>query len=266
MDKPINGYLFDLDGVLWLGGNLIPGVGETLEELRNRGKKLMFVSNTSARSRQGCLEQFSQRGIKVHDEEVFLASEETAKHLARLKPRAKACVLGSSGLFEELEKAGIEAIPPNLGPVEGFDFLVVGKDRAMTFDSMTYALRVVRAGAKLVALNCDVTVPGKEGIEPGAGALVAMISAMVGREPDIAVGKPSTLLLELALAKSGLEVDECVMVGDTLDADVAAGNNLGMRTVLVLTGNTSKEDLKKDLTPLQTPTIVLESVRDLVPS
>lgn len=264
MKNPINGYLFDLDGVLWLGGRLIPGVKETLATLRSQGKQLMFVSNTSARSRQSCLEQFAQKGIEVFDHEVFLATEETAKYLARLKPGARACTLGTKGLFAELEKAGIKAVPPNLGPVEGFDFLVVGKDRAMSFESMTYALRVLRAGAKLVALNCDVTVPGKEGIEPGAGALVAMLVAMTGQEPDVSLGKPGTLLLELALGQSGLKVDECIMIGDTIDADIVAGNRLGMRTVLVLTGNTAKEDLARELTSLQQPTLVLDSVNDLL--
>lgn len=265
MNRKINGYLFDLDGVLWLGKNLIPGVKETLDTLRSQGKKLMFVSNTSSRSRQRCLDQFAHKGITVREEEVFLASEETAKHLAQLKPHARACVLGSSGLFQELEKVEIEALPPHSASVDSFDFLVVGKDRSMTFDSMTYALRVVQAGASLVAVNCDATVPGNDGIEPGAGALVAMISAMVGRPADITIGKPGTLLLELALEQSGLSIEECVMVGDFLDADIVAGNSLGMKTVLVLTGNTTKEDLTKDLTSLQRPDIVLNSVRDLLP-
>lgn len=264
MNKQINGYLFDLDGVLWQGENLIPGVKETLEFLRSQDKKLMFVSNTSSRSRQGALNQFKERGIAIADDEVFLASEETAKYLAQIKPMSRACVLGSKGLFEELEKVQIFAYPPNAVAPEDFDFLVVGKDRKMTFESMTYALRVVQAGAALVAVNNDPIVPGNDGLEPGAGALVAMISSMIGRPADIQIGKPGTLLLELALQQSGLSADECVMIGDTLEADIVAGNNLGMKTILVLTGNAAKEDLTEKLPDSHKPDIVLDSVKDLL--
>lgn len=262
----VQGYLFDLDGVLWLADQAIPGVKETLDELRRRGKRVMFVSNTSSRSRQQCLLQFQEMGLDIAGDELFIAGEATAQYLAEQKPGARAYVIGSGGLLDELRRAGIDARPADTRTPEAADFVVVGKDSDLTFTKLTCALRALRAGAQLVAVNCDMTVPAADGLEPGAGAIVAAVSAMIGRDPDITVGKPSTFLLERAIAHAGLTPNQCAMVGDTLEADIAAGNRLGMKTILVLTGNTTERDLADadQLPPEWRPDVVLESVNDLV--
>ncbi|NLJ79949.1 MAG: HAD-IIA family hydrolase [Firmicutes bacterium] len=265
MYPDLKGYMFDLDGVLWFGKNPIPQAKETVEILKAEGKKIMFVSNTSSRSRQDNLDRFEEMGIPVSEHELFVASEETAKHLASLKPKGRACVLGSPGLLRELERADLEALPPNSAPADSFDFLVVGKDQTINYEKLTYAFQVIQAGALLVAINTDVVVPGNEGLEPGAGAIVAMFSSMIERPADIMIGKPGTFLLEQALEEAKLTANDCVMVGDTLYSDIAAGNRLGMLTALVLTGNTSKKDLNRELPQEQLPDLVLDSVWDLVP-
>lgn len=260
------GYLFDLDGVLWLGDKRIPGVKETLDELRRSGKKLMFVSNTSSRSRQQCMDQFAAMDLDIASEELFLAGEATARYILEQNKAAKVYVIGSDGLLGELLRSGIDARPADVRTPEAADFVVVGKDVGLTFDKLTCAFRALQAGAKLIAVNNDVTVPARDGLEPGAGAIVAAIVSMTGREPDVVAGKPSTFLLERALAYAGLQADECVMIGDTLEADIAAGNRLGMETILVLTGNATMQDVFETgkLSPEHRPGIVLDSVRDIV--
>ena len=261
----IKGYLFDIDGVLLLGSEAIPGAKELLDSLRQRGKHVLFVSNTSSRSREDCVQQFAQAGIEIDQEELFLASEETSQFIAKEKPQARACVIGSQGLFEELRKEGIDAQSADGVDPKSVDYVVVGKDRSLTYAQLTTALRAINHGAKFVAVNCDPTVPGRGGLEPGAGAIVAAIAAMVGRGPDINMGKPSTLLLELAAEHRGLKPAECAMIGDTIEIDIVAGNRLGMTTVLVLSGNATERDLASPaIVGEGRPDIVLPSVRDLL--
>lgn len=259
------GYLFDLDGVIWRGDRVIPGVKETLAELRRRGKHLLFISNTSSRSRQQCLDQFRQMEIDVNSEEIFIASEATAQYIAQEKPGAVVYVIGSTMLLGEMAKAGLDARPADTRTPGAADYVVVGKDNNLDFTKLTCALRALRSGAKFVAVNMDMTVPARDGLEPGAGAIAAAISAMVGRQPDASVGKPSTLLLRQALDAFGLDPSECVMIGDTLEADIEAGKRLGMKTALVLTGNTEKSDLANsaDLPEIHVPDVVLDTLSDL---
>ena len=260
------GYLFDLDGVLWRGDQLIPGVRETLAELRRRGKRLLFVSNTSSRSRRQCLDQFGRMGLDVASEELFIASEATARYIAARRPGATVYVIGSRQLLEELRQAGLNALPADTRTPGPADYVVVGKDNHVDYTKLTCALRAVRAGAQLVAVNMDMTVPANDGLEPGAGAIAAAVAAMVGRPPDVMVGKPSPLLLQQALDAFGLHPSQCVMVGDTLEADIAAGKRLGMKTALVLTGNTAPSDLENGaaLPPALVPDVVLESLTELL--
>lgn len=264
----VKGILFDLDGVLWLGDQAIPGVAGVLHRLRARGKKLMFVSNTSSRSKAKCLQVFERMGVDVDPDEVFIASECAARYIAARRPGAVAYVLGSPGLFEEAELAGLDARPASTRQPEQAEFLIVGKDNDLTFTRLTCALRALKAGAEFVAVNCDPTVPVADGLEPGAGALAAAITFMTGREPDVIVGKPGTLLLEMALAKSGLAASECAIVGDTPESDVAAGNALGMHTILVLTGNSDGRAAGDDCdTPAaMRPELTVRSVLDLAPA
>lgn len=260
------GYLFDLDGVLWRGDQLIPGVRETLAELRRRGKRVLFISNTSSRSRQQCLEQFREMGLEVASEELFIASEATARYIAARRPGATVYVIGGKQLLEEMCKAGLTALPAETRLPEPADYVVVGKDSHLNYTKLTCALRALRAGAQLVAVNMDMTVPASDGLEPGAGAIVTAIAAMVGRQPDVMIGKPSPFLLQQALDAFGLQPSECVMVGDTPEADVAAGKLLGVRTALVLTGNTARSDLENGeaLPPAHMPDMVLDSLTDLL--
>lgn len=259
------GILFDLDGVLWLGNQPIPGVAGVLQSLRDAGKKLMFVSNTSSRSRARCLDVFGRMGVDVDPSEVFVASECAARFVAERCPGARTYVLGASGLLDEAILAGLDAREASERQPGQADYLIVGKDNDLTFTRLTCAFRVLRSGAQFVAVNCDPTVPVGDGLEPGAGAITAAISAMIGREPDVVVGKPGTLLLETALAKSGLSVSECVIIGDTPEADIAAGNALGMKTILVLSGNSEgmEADAARGFPAHLQPDATISSVLDL---
>lgn len=220
-----------------LGSQPVADAPYVLHTLKSRGSRLMFVSNTSSRSLEQVLDILAGMKLSVAPGDIFLASEETAKLLAKLRPGGRAYVIGSAGLLRALERQGLQARPAverSPGPA---DFVVVGKDSELSFLKLTSALRALQGGALLVAVNEDATVPAPDGPEPGAGAIVAALCAMTGRKPDISVGKPRPFLLRLALERSGLTPEECLMVGDTPDVDVVAARSVGMPSALVTRGN-----------------------------
>jgi HAD superfamily hydrolase (TIGR01450 family) len=231
------GYVFDLDGVLWIGASAVPGAADTIEELRRRGMRLRFVSNTSSQSHADCLSKLGRLGFSVQAHEVHVASQVTARYLARLMPGASVCVLGSPGLVTELKDAGLRVRPVAEMRRQSVDFVVVGRDEGLHYWKLAAALRQLMAGAQLVAVNVDPTIPTAEGSAPGAGAIVASLTAMTSRAPDVMVGKPGTLLLEQATVGSGLPPGRWIMVGDSPAIDVAAGRAFGMRTVWVNSGD-----------------------------
>lgn len=235
--EQFKGYLFDIDGVVCLGNTPIPGVAEVLRTLQHRKKKLMFVSNTTSRSVKRVVTMLADMGVHVDDEDILLASEETAKLLSDTKPGANIRLLGSDGLKEILVRHGLHIVPDDHQVPSEIDYVVVGKDTGLTYSRLTWALRSLIEGALFVAINEDLTVPTSDGLEPGAGAITQSIAAMTGRKPDISIGKPGPLLFEKALEHASLKPHECLMVGDTLEADIVAAQKIGIPAALVMTGN-----------------------------
>jgi HAD superfamily hydrolase (TIGR01450 family) len=260
MLRKYKGYLFDLDGVIYLGPKVIPGVIETLEELNRLGKRIYFVTNDSVASFKESLANLKARGIPVTEDQLIISTRVTAQYLSTITPRASAFVVGSKGLIEELTSFGIDAKPAtdlNPPPV---DYLIAGHFTELNYTYLTCALRTLIQGAKFIALNRDPTVPTNEGLVPGLGAIVGAIEGMTGHKPDLVIGKPETILLEKVLTSSGLIPQDCVMIGDTLEVDVAAGIAVGMDTVLVRSGNQIPEFIPKTLVP----TYIIPSVASLL--
>jgi|Deesub1362B_J571_1020462.scaffolds.fasta_scaffold00020_49 phosphoglycolate/pyridoxal phosphate phosphatase family enzyme len=262
------GFIFDIDGVLCRGDKPIPGAKETIAKLREAGIKIVFLSNLSTKSREEYVEKLHRLGIPAEPEDLVLATSAIADYVAKHCKSKKVYWVGARGLRKELEKAGLIVVEE---PEEA-EFVVAGSP----FDEKGYvteenrwkftgALRAIKAGAKFVAVNPDPTFPGKDGkLLPGTGAFIGAVKAMTGVEPVI-VGKPSPVIVQMALEKLGLKPDECVMVGDQIDTDMKAGKSAGLTTVLVLTGVTSREDLEKvDKSKLELVDYVFDSVNDVL--
>lgn len=241
--RAIKGILLDLDGVLWRGSKPIPGAAETVKQLKASGYAVRFVSNNSLLGSRGMHRHFERLGIDAQRSEIVLATEVLARALARKQARGTVYLLGSAGFREDLEAAGLRVIdePEEIDYLT--DFVVVGGDRELNYTKLTRALRCMLKGALLAAPNVDRTYPMEDGLlVPGTGAIVAAITAMVRRGPEIMVGKPKPDLLLAAAQSAGLDPAECVMVGDTIDTDIQAAHAAGMRSILVLTGNATQED------------------------
>lgn len=237
----------------------MPGAAEAVGRLRDLGKQVGVVTNNSGQSPDRLRQALSDLGIEFSPREIVSAVRATADWLTARGTGKTAFVLGSDGLMEELRRSGIACVeaPETVG--YRCDYLVVGACRQVNYHLLTRALRVGLDGACYVAVNKDRTFPGSEGLYPGAGAIVGAVSSMLGREPDAIIGKPSPHLAQFALRLFGSEPRECLLVGDTLETDIAMGRAVGMDTALVLTGNSRAEEIRREAAP----TYVLESVAAL---
>jgi NagD protein len=252
----VYGYLIDMDGVIYRGSELIPGADHFIADLRAAGVPFLFLTNNSQRTRRDVATKLTRLGIDVGEEHVFTCALATARFLAQQKPGGTAYVIGEGGLLTALHQNGYAVVDRDP------DYVVVGEGRAFSFEQAEAALNMIRAGAKLVATNLDPNCPTQAGQRPGCGAVVALLEAASGVRA-FSVGKPSPLMLRAARKELGLTTDRTVVIGDTMETDILGGAQLGFKTVLVLSGGTSREDLPRYA---YRPDKVVESIADLDPA
>jgi HAD superfamily hydrolase (TIGR01457 family) len=246
--------LFDLDGVLFRGDRAVPAAPSTLAELRRRGARLVFLTNNSARTPGQVADKLRSIGVEADPDEVETSALATAELLAA-RGGGSAFVIGQDGVRDALAAAGIEVLD---GDPERADLVVVGFDAGATYGSLKTASLLVQRGARLVATNADGSFPAADGLWPGAGALLSVITTTTGAEPEI-VGKPFAPLFEAALRRGG---GGCpLMIGDRLDTDIEGAARLGWDTMLVLTGVSTRRDAEAAAVR---PTIVAEDVSALL--
>ncbi len=230
------GYLIDMDGVIYRGSELISGADRWIQELQRRNVPFLFVTNNSQRTRRDVALKLTRMGVKVGEEHIFTCAMATARFLARQKPQGTAYVIGEGGLLQALHHNGYAIVDHDP------DYVVVGEGRAFNYEMVETAVRLIEAGAKLIATNMDPNCPTQHGTRPGCGAIVAMLESATGRTA-FSVGKPSPLMFRFACAELGLELEEVTVVGDTMETDILGGVQLGCRTVLVLSGGTRADQL-----------------------
>jgi phosphoglycolate/pyridoxal phosphate phosphatase family enzyme len=260
----------DLDGVVWRGNEVFPGVREALEDALSRGLDLRYVSNNSAAHREAVSDRLAAAGLPAGVDRVLTSGFVCGAWLrTRLKEGCLVLVVGEAGLVRELREAGFAAfhVTETPGPAVGAGepaAVVVGMDRTFNYKTLAAAQAAIRAGALYVATNGDVTFPTANGLLPGAGALVAAVSAAAEREP-VLVGKPSMTLAETLAAVTGVPAGETLFVGDRLSTDIAMAKAAGMMAALTLTGVTTNEDLwRAEITgEWVLPDHVLDSLADL---
>jgi NagD protein len=232
------GYLIDMDGVIYRGNELIPGADRFIHDLLANDVPFSFLTNNSQRTRRDVVTKLQRLGIDVDEQHVFTCAMATARYLARQKPNGTAYVIGEGGLLNALHSNGYSIVDKDP------DYVVVGEGRTLNFEMLEHALRMILGGAKLVATNLDPNCPTAHGPRPGCGAIVAMLEAASGIKA-FSVGKPSPVMLRAARKEIGLGTDQTVVIGDTMETDILGGVQLGFKTILVLSGGTSREDLPK---------------------
>ncbi|XVF28079.1 hypothetical protein REPUB_Repub14bG0164500 [Reevesia pubescens] len=277
----VDAFLFDCDGVIWKGDKLIDGVPQTLDMLRSKGKKLVFVTNNSTKSRAQYANKFRSLGLSVTQDEIFSSSFAAAMYLKvnHFPPHNKVYVIGGEGISQELQLAGFTALG---GPEDGekkvqlksscfFEHdknvgaVVVGLDPNINYYKLQYGTLCIREnpGCLFIATNRDSVGHMTDLQEwPGAGCMVGAICGSTGREP-IVVGKPSTFMMEFLLQKFDISTSRMCMVGDRLDTDILFGQNAGCKTLLVLSGVTTQSTLDDSSNSVQ-PDYYTSKVSDIL--
>lgn len=234
-------WIFDMDGVLYVGANVLPGTNELLDALTLRERQVMMATNNSMATPEAYEQKLAAMGMHVPADAVLTSATATRDYLLRtLPPDSGIFVIGMPALREQVF-GGTPFHPVQFGE-EDPAALVIGLDLNFTYDKLKQGLQALQRGALFVATNADTTLPTENGLAPGAGSIVAALAAAAGRKP-IVIGKPETPMLEDAMLRMGVSPSETVMIGDRLDTDILAGYRAGTNTVLVLTGVSTRDDL-----------------------
>ncbi len=256
--------LVDLDGVVYRGREPVPGVAAVLAERASAGDTVLYCTNNSSRDRTDYVEQLASLGAPVEPDWVFTSARATALELAAADPPVRvAMVLGGRGLVREIRGAGIRVVPPSPhGLAADPDVVVVGIDRRLTYARLAAAAQAVREGARFVATNRDPVFPAADGLMPGAGSIVAALEVAARRSPDLVIGKPGPILFEAAARSVGCTPRDAIVIGDGALTDIAAACSAGARSVLMLTGVTSRSEA--DALPAdRRPTLVAADADEL---
>jgi NagD protein len=248
------GFISDMDGVIYHGNKLLPGVPEFVQWLKDEGKSFLFLTNSSERTPKELQEKMLRLGIDL-DENVFYTSAlATAAFLASQKPKGTAYIIGEAGLISAMYNVGYSM--NNVNP----DYVVVGDTRSYSFEKLEQAVNLVLKGARLVGTNPDLTGPVEGGIIPATKALISPIELSTGKTAYY-VGKPNPLMMRIALKKLGCVREDTIIIGDRMDTDIIAGIESGIDTLLVLTGISDRNTVKEFP---YVPNYILEGVKDIL--
>ncbi len=249
------GFICDMDGVIYHGNKLLPGVKEFVEWLYREDKKFLFLTNSSDRSPRDLQQKLQRMGLDIDETHFYTSAQATARFLNSQSPGCSAYVMGEAGLMNALYEVGItmnDTTP---------DYVIIGEPKSYNYEMIIKAVKLIQNGAKLVATNSDLTGPTEHGVIPACRAFVAPIELATGKNAYF-VGKPNPLMMRTGLRLLGVHSDEAAMIGDRMDTDIVAGMESGLETVLVLSGVTTRENMQVFA---YRPRHILNGVGDIVP-
>nr|WP_285844958.1 HAD-IIA family hydrolase [Oceanobacillus profundus] len=249
-------YSFDLDGTIYVGDRLLPGAVETLEYIRSNGKKVRFITNSSNLSREECKERLERLGLTIQLEEVVTALYLAGLYFKEQYPAARVYVVGDDQVKTELHRQCIETIDE---PAKATHVLV-GHDRAFSYDRIQHAMNAIYQGAKLIVINPDPICPVPNGYIPDTMTFAKAIEVASGRAIDQIIGKPTHYYADRLLEISETDPNRILIVGDRLETDIMLGQAHGFATCLVLTGVANKQDTHKSMIK---PDYVIENLSEL---
>ncbi|MDD6154957.1 MAG: HAD-IIA family hydrolase [Eubacteriales bacterium] len=248
------GFICDMDGVIYHGGKILPGVENFVQWLYDNDKKFLFLTNNSSNTPLELKLKLQSMGLDVDESHFYTSALATAKFVAKQKHHAKAFVIGQPGLIGALYNEGVAI--SDTDP----DFVIIGDaTQQYNYEMVCKAVKFVNNGARLIGTNTDMTVPITDGILPSCHALVSPIELATNKKAYF-VGKPNPLMMRTALNILGIHSEEAAMIGDNMDTDVIAGIESGLDTALVLTGVSTRETVEQY--PYR-PRLILNGVADI---
>ena len=257
-ERLFEGYVFDLDGTVYLGDELLPEAKETLGELKARSN-VVYLTNKPLETPADYAAKLTRLGVETRPEEVTSSTDALLLYLGRHAPKARLFVVGEPPLIRLLSLAGYE-VAQEAG---GVDVVIVSFDRTFDYRKLKVSFDAVRGGARIVATNPDAYCPTPDGGLPDCAAMLAAIEASTGARAEAIVGKPSPHMAAALLERLGVPARDTLLVGDRLATDVRMANEAGIASALILTGATSLEEV---LGSPDRPDYVIEHLGDLLPT
>jgi NagD protein len=253
------GYVFDLDGTVYLGESLLPHAAETIRELRHRGSHIVYVTNKPLETADDYAQKLTRLGVPTARSDVVTSVDALVDYLGREHPQATVLAVAERSTTDELSAAGFTVTTQ---PLEA-QVVVVSFDRTFDYEKLNAAFQAVRyGGAAIVATNPDPYCPTPEGGIPDCAAMLAAIEACSGARAEAVVGKPSIHMARALLARLEMPAEGVALIGDRLLTDIAMARSMGMTGVLVLTGATRADSI--DGAGVQ-PHYVIGSLSELLP-
>lgn len=253
-----DGYIFDLDGTIYLSDALLPGACETVERLRADHRAVVFVSNNPTISRQQMAEKLGRLGLPVAPQSVINSTVVLVRYLQRNYPGATVFPIGEQPLHDALIKGDftISEDPRRI------DFVIASFDRTFVYHKLQVAFDAIRAGARFIATNGDRYCPVEGGGEPDAASIIAAVEACTNTKIEQILGKPSALMAQTALRHLGVTPEDCLLIGDRVEVDILMGQRAGIPSALTLTGATNLAHLNDSSTQ---PDFVVETIDQIIP-
>lgn len=254
------GFIFDLDGTVYLGERLIPGADRVVQKLREMGKKVVFLSNKPLQTREDYASKLTRLGIPTQPDEVINSTFVMVQYLRKNAPEGKLFVVGEVPFLEELKRAGFKITEE---PAE-VDYVVAAFDRTFDYRKLNIAFQAIKKyGAHFIATNPDRTCPVEGGEIPDCAGMIAAIEAVTEKKVEAIVGKPSSIMVQTVLEVMGLNSEDCILIGDRLETDIKMGKDAGIATGIVLTGVTDEKLLSQYKHSPNQPDFVFESIADV---
>lgn len=234
----IRHLIIDMDGVLWRGDYPLPGLIPFFELLRRRSIGFVLATNNASQTPEQYVAKLARMGVALSQDEILTSAQAAAIHLAGIAPKgATVYTIGEAGVIQALQERGF-AISDDQA-----SYVVVGMDRGLTWEKLARATLNIRAGAMFIGTNPDLTLPTERGITHGNGAVLAALHAATGVQPFI-VGKPEPIMYQQAMTRLGGRADNTVALGDRLETDILGAVQAGIRSILVLSGVSTRDQLE----------------------
>lgn len=262
-ERLYDGYVFDLDGTVYLGEHLLPGAAEAVASVRRTGARVVFLTNKPLETNEAYADKLSSLGVPATPSDIVSSVDALVGYLAVSAPRARILPIAEPVVVDALRRAGHRIADPHAEGPADVDMVVVSWDRTFDYQKLVAAFRAVRAGARLVATNPDPFCPTPDGDLPDCAAMLAAIEASTGVSAEATVGKPSVHMATALLERMALTAGDTLLVGDRLLTDVRMAREAGMASALVLTGATRPDALERS--PI-TPEFVVEYLPDILPA
>ncbi len=254
--RAIRCFMLDMDGTFYLGNQILPGSLEFLDAVERTGRQVLFLTNNSSKSADHYIQKL--RGMNVREPflNILTSGQAAARYCLEHFAGKKAFLLGNHILAGEFEKFGVPV--DNEHP----DYVVIAFDTELDYAKMCAVCDAVRSGLPYIATHPDYNCPTETGFIPDIGAIIAFIKASTGREPDLIIGKPYGGIVKDALQVTGLKTEQLAMCGDRLYTDIATGVNFGMTSILVMSGETTWDDLAQSQVK---PHLIFGRLADMIP-